>query len=246
MSNLNREEGSGSLSSLLHQVLAEWSKLYLHTSMPGIVESYDGSTRRARIRPALRLVMTGDEPGVDGEAIERSLAVNVPVAWPAGGGGAPAGWTMLGKLIAGDRGMLQFSERGLTEFKDTGVLATPDKARFFDESDCVFHPFDWGHPKDPTVVDADAAFAVQTYDGNTAILLKRGRIEFKVGTSTLVLTEATIRALVAGRNGDDRPQLSEGPHGETRNEAQDHRPRGRQPNGSWAPGKYEFDRFGRQ
>ena len=45
-------------------------------------------------------------------------------------------------------------------------------------------PFDWGHPKNPSVADA-AAFALQTYDANTSIQIKQGRILFKVGSTTL-------------------------------------------------------------
>ena len=88
MSNINRERNRDSLSTVLQEVLAEWAKLYLHTSTPGIVETYDPTTRRARVRPALRLVKTGDIPGEDGEAVERALAVNVPVMWLAAGGGS--------------------------------------------------------------------------------------------------------------------------------------------------------------
>ena len=183
---VNREQNFGNLSTVLRLALEMWSRVYLHTAMPGIVDAYSVSRRRARIRPALRLVLSGEVPGEDGEAMERSLAVNVPVMWPAGGGlvsGFP--------LAAGDRGLLIFSERGMTEFKQTGRLATPDKARFFDESDAVFVPGDFGHPQDLVIVDSAAAF-LQTYNGHTAFLLKEGRIELRVGGSTLVITESDI------------------------------------------------------
>lgn len=197
---LNHEVPQKRLSTVLRQVLEKWSRAYLHTGMPGIIDTYNATTRRASVRPALRLVMDGDIPGEDGEALERALAVNVPVMWPAGNGGSPNGMILAFPLQAGDRGMLSFSERGMTEFKATGELATPDKTRFFDQSDAVFYPGDFGHPTDPTIVDEDAA-SIQTYDGHTAILLKRGEIELKVGTSSVVLTQSTIEILAQAGSG---------------------------------------------
>lgn len=188
---LNHEVPQTSLTTLLRQVLEKWSRSHLHTAMPGIVDTYNDDKRRATVRPALRLVMATDIPGEDGEAVERALAVNVPVAWTAAGGGSPNGIMFVFPLKAGDRGWLMFSERGMTEFKETGDLATPDKARFFDESDAVFLPLDFGHPTDPTIVDNDAA-SLQTYDGNAAITLKRDRIKIEVGRSSITLTDDKV------------------------------------------------------
>ena len=183
MTIVNREHNFNSIPTTLQDVLDEWSRSCLHTAMPGIIDGYDVETRRARVRPALRLVLTGDRPGEDGEAMEQALSVNVPVMWAAGGGlvsGFP--------LEAGDRGMLVFSERGMTVFKQTGELATPDKARFFDESDGVFFPGDFGHPS-LTPYDAAAAF-LQTYDSNTALTVKEDQIRFRVGSTTLTVVPA--------------------------------------------------------
>lgn len=191
MSNVNRERDSESLSTVIDFAMTQFLRTHLHTAIPGIIDSYDVTTRRARVRPALRLVKTGDRPGEDGEAVERALAVNVPVAWAAGGGGAPNGLMSFIPLQAGDRGLLIFSERGLTEWKQTGELATPDKARFFDESDAMFFPFDFGHPADPTIVDSASA-SLQTYDGNTAFLVKQGEVKIKVGPLSITATESSV------------------------------------------------------
>ena len=185
---INRELNYNNFSTVLRVVLESWARTYLHTSMPGIIDEYDVTTRRARVRPALFLVMTGEEPGKDGESMERALAVNVPVLWSAGGG-----IMSFFPLSVGDRGMLVFSERGMTAFKQTGDIAMPDKARFFDTSDCIFMPGDFGHPTDPEIVDEEAA-SIQTYDGHTSIILKRGMIQLKVGESTIVMTEDDILA----------------------------------------------------
>ena len=45
------------LSTLLRFVLRQWSREELHTGMPGIVETYDAATRRARVMPGVRALM---------------------------------------------------------------------------------------------------------------------------------------------------------------------------------------------
>ena len=132
MSNINHEETNHSLTTLFRNVLFRWSKSALHTCRPGIIESYDPETKRARVRAGLRMVLTGAEPGEDGEAMEPAVSINVPVLFPFGGG-----HTMTFPLAQGDPVMLFFSERGLTEFKTTYALATPDKTHFFSEADAV-------------------------------------------------------------------------------------------------------------
>ena len=189
---VNRELNYNNFSTVLRLVLETWTRSYLHTAMPGIIDAYDVTKRRARVRPALFLVMTGQQPGEDGEAVERALAVNVPVMWHAGGE-----LMSFFPLEAGNRGMLMFSERGMTAFKQTGDIAMPDKARFFDESDCVFVPGDFGHPTDPTIVDPEAA-SIQTYDGHTSFTLKRGEVKIKVGTLTMVLDENRVTITTPG------------------------------------------------
>ena len=48
---LSREIDYRSLTTLLDHVLAQWAKHNLHTSMPGVIDSYDVAKRRARVRP---------------------------------------------------------------------------------------------------------------------------------------------------------------------------------------------------
>ena len=182
---LNREFNWESLSTLLEFVLEQWSRAALHTAMPGIIDSYDPETRRARVRPALRLVMSGEEPGQDGAAIERALIVDVPVMWPAG-----SIYTTLFPLDPGDRGMLVFSERGMTEFLLTGDLAMPDKDRFFDESDGVFFPSDFGHPR-ATPASLTGA-VIQTHDGRRSVRVEADSVELHCGNSYVQITEDEI------------------------------------------------------
>ena len=122
---VNREINWDTLSTTLEKVLHEWSKENLHTCMPGIIDTYDQEKRRANVRPALMMVMAGEFPGEDGEAMERALSVNVPVLWMA-----TSEYSMHGPLKPGDRGLLVFSERGIAAFKESGQMATPKKPAF--------------------------------------------------------------------------------------------------------------------
>ena len=188
---LNPEVDWRSLTTVLDKVLQEWSKSHLHISMPGLIESYDAATRRARVRPALRLVMAGALPGEDGKTMERALAVNVPVMWPAGGGR-----TALMPLNSGDRGMLLFSERGMTEFKTTGAISTPDKSRFFSESDGVFMPCDFGI--EPATPASATAAVLQTLDGSQSLVVDEDRVELRSGDTRVIATESGIQLSCSG------------------------------------------------
>ena len=188
---LNREINWSSLTTMLDSVLRDWSKTSLHTAMPGLIDSYDAATRRARVRPALRLVMAGEMPGEDGEAVERALAVNVPVMWMAGGG-----YSALLPLDPGDRGMLLFSERGMTEFKTTGALSTPDKSRYFSESDAVFMPCDFGI--EVATPASETAAAIQTLDGVRSVLVDTDRVELRCGGTRVTATSSGIELNCSG------------------------------------------------
>lgn len=125
MSAINREIDWSRLSTLLDFVLEQRLK-GVNTALPAIVETYDSATRRARVLPALRLLMT------DGTTQRRAPLVNVPVAHPSGGG-----FTLLLPLSAGDAVLLVFSQRGLAEFKRQFSESDPTADRLFDLSDAV-------------------------------------------------------------------------------------------------------------
>ena len=174
---IDREKNWDSLTTLLQHVLFQWAKDCLHTAMPGIIETYDPATRRARVRPALRIVLTED---AGGEELDRAPAVNVPVIFPAS-----AGYTMLFPLAEGDPVMLLFSERGLTEFKLTFETATPDRTRFFSESDGVALTGFGALAATPASL---TGALLQTTDGNRSVRVEEDRVELYVG-STFVRVE---------------------------------------------------------
>ena len=165
-SNLDQEVLFDNWTTLFKFVLFEWSKANLHTAMPGLVEVYDAERRRARVRPALRLIRANGEP------MERTPLVNVPVVFPAGGG-----FSFTFPLAAGDPVVLLFSERGIAAFKDSYELTNPTPGSFFSLSDAValpgFGPL--------TLTPASTTGATwQNHAGDTAIVVEPDNIHINV------------------------------------------------------------------
>ena len=164
----------GSLTTVLQFVLRQWAKAEIHTAMPGLVETYDPATRRARVRAALRLVTTTDTPGVDGDPMDRAPIVNVPVIFPSGGG-----FTMTFPLPEGSPVLLVMSERGVGDFKRTFEEANPTRGHFFAESDAMAIP-GFG-PLTVTPFDEEGA-TLQRDDGTAAVSVRSDRIDIHVAS----------------------------------------------------------------
>lgn len=181
MSNIDRDVDFSDLTTALRFVLDQDRKK-IHTAMPGIVESYDPASRRAQVRPALRMALT------DGGAQARAALVNVPVSFPAGGG-----YTMTFPLAAGDNVLLVFSMRGLREWRRTFAAATPGDGNILDGADAVavagFGPL---AITPATVTGA----ALQTTDGRQSVRVENDRVEVRAdGAVTIAATGAvTIEA----------------------------------------------------
>jgi hypothetical protein len=81
----------------------------MHTSLPGIVKSYDVATQTAQVQLAVQL---------EGESVPP--LDDVPVAWPGGAAGffhAP--------LSSGDTVLVVFSEEDFSGWYDTGSVSAP-------------------------------------------------------------------------------------------------------------------------
>ena len=97
---------------------SELLKHQVHTSLPGVVVSYDATTRRARVQPAVdHLVSPEGNPNAefgDLEPMPNPIILDVPVIFPAGGG-----YTVHFPLLPDDPVLLLFSERDIAAFKQT-------------------------------------------------------------------------------------------------------------------------------
>ena len=96
----------------------------VHTSLPGVVVAYDAATRRARVQPAVDLMLSPpDDPTADFGALipmPKPIILDVPVIFPAGGG-----YTVHFPLVKDDPVMLLFAERDIAAFKLTLEAGPP-------------------------------------------------------------------------------------------------------------------------
>ena len=116
--------------------------------IPGIIESYDGTKRRAVVRPALEACFT------DGSTVPRRAIANVPVIAPGCGG-----VTTTFCLTEGDAVWLAFSMRGMAKFKEEYVDEPATLTSFFSANDAVCFP-GFGPPL------TDANFAPSADEGH--------------------------------------------------------------------------------
>lgn len=105
----------------------------LHTSMPGIVESFDAENQLATIQPAIRRIFVTRDG--DKEILVPSdlpILINVPVIFPRGGG-----FSLTFPVSKGDECLLVFCERSIDNWHETGKVKSPGAKRFHSLSDAT-------------------------------------------------------------------------------------------------------------
>lgn len=173
MSNINRYIPRDTLTHTLGFVLQQRLK-DVHTALPGTVETYDPEAKRARVQPAIRLLLT------DGTTRRRSPLINVPVVFPSGGG-----YTLLFPVEAGDTVLVVFSQRGLAAFKRAFEESDPTLGHLFDASDGVALP---GFGALSVTPATSTGAALQTEDGATSIRVDGDTVEI------VAPAQVTVRA----------------------------------------------------
>jgi Phage protein Gp138 N-terminal domain len=98
----------------------------IHTSVPGIIQSYNPDTQTATAQPAIKRVFVEKGP------VDLPLCVDVPVSFPGGGG-----FHLTFPVGAGDECMLIFSERAIDHWHDKGGTQLPAEYRMHDMSDAM-------------------------------------------------------------------------------------------------------------
>jgi len=105
----------------------------LHTSIPGIIESFDATTQLATVQPAIkRIFVTRDG---DVEILVPSdlpILINVLVIFPRGGG-----FSLTFPVKKGDECLLTFCERSIDNWHNTGEVKEPSARRFHSLSDAT-------------------------------------------------------------------------------------------------------------
>jgi len=137
-------------------------KKSLYSVIPGVIETYNQTTKRCRVKPAINIRKTDDTTE------EQTAIINVPVVWPSGGG-----FTILSPLPAGTPVLIFFSQRGITKFKETFSTEDPGKGVFAKE-DAIVIPSFGGLSVSPATSDG---ICMQAEDGLNYIFVEDGDIE---------------------------------------------------------------------
>ena len=155
--------------------------LRVHTSIPGIVQSYNSSTRRAKIQTAIKMFNNETR-----RFVSRAPLVDVPVHTPSAGD-----YILHTHLKKHDAGQVLFSERGMTVFKQNLVESNSDRMGFHSEKDAVYFP-GYG-PAEGFVAIDDSGIAIQHKDGTKYTLLNDDKIEHKWNGKFITIDDDKIR-----------------------------------------------------
>jgi len=153
------------------------------TAIPGLIQSYDPATRRARVLPAINRILT------DGRSLQRPVIVDVPVIFPSGGQ-----FILHFPLQPNDAVMLIFSERGIQNFKESFTRQDATPGAMFEERDAVAFP-GFGSASGVEIADTDN-LCLQADDGEERIVIKENTIQIFVDA-----TDGEI--LIGGENGEE-------------------------------------------
>lgn len=101
----------------------------VHTSLPGVIESYDHATQKASVKALI------NKKYADGEDGEQPVIVNVPVVFPSGSDSG-----IFFPIKGGESCLLHFSERSMENFLALDGEQEPGDPRKFDMTDCICVP----------------------------------------------------------------------------------------------------------
>jgi protein gp138 len=175
------------------QLIIESSLSDVNTSLPGKIISYDAARNRAIVAPSLPKSLSSDD------ILDPPKIVEVPVVWPASGGGKAS---LTFPLQSSDGLMLSFQQRSLEGWLD-GNNQAPNDPRQHDLSDCVAHPGlspsgISAHPTD-VVLKFDKTFLQLTHDGQVIIGNDKANITIDA-SGHMTLNAQTIQINTPARN----------------------------------------------
>lgn len=152
----------------LIKLALDFRLLDLHVAIPGKVESFDGGTCKASVRPMVRRAVPTKTGGRRLEALP--VIQNVRVSYAGG-----KGFAVAYPLEAGDTGTIVFCEVPIAEWGRTGENADPGDLRRHDLSGAVFFPGLYTDGNKPTV--ATDGITLGKKDGSFVLKVKGDRVE---------------------------------------------------------------------
>jgi len=142
----------------------------LYTCLPGRIESYDPSTKKANVKPLLKRQMS------NGDILERPVIVNTPVVFLSSSDSI-----ISIPLKKGDGCLILFSQRSLDTWLDNGGDVLPNDPRQFDLSDAICIPGLFSF-KEPGRVPSGENIEIYNDSGSVEI---QGNSDFAVRFSAL-------------------------------------------------------------
>jgi hypothetical protein len=132
----------------------------VHTTMPGIVKSFDPKTQSAKVQPAIMRLWR------DGGWKALPECVDCPVQFPRWGN-----FIITGPVAVGDEGALHFSERSIDNWWARGGVQEQCEMRMHDLSDGFFAPGYSSKGRVPANISTDG-LEIRTLDGSTLFRLE--------------------------------------------------------------------------
>ena len=145
-------------------VAAREVQKHIHTSIPGIIQSFDPARQTATVKPAIKRIWVEDGP------IDLPNCVDCPVQFPRGGG-----LVHTFPVAAGDECLLVFSERAIDAWHSSGGTQEPSEYRLHDLSDGFAL---MGFSSLPNVIPNFfmGGSEVRTLDGQTVMRIEPGMV----------------------------------------------------------------------
>lgn len=187
MTILNPESDHAVPLTAIRTWVAEFIKNNIHTAFPGLILEYNEATKRAKVQPGVKMLMTLD---AGGGTPSRAPIFDVPVVWPGG-----AGLSFLCPLAKGNAVLLVCSERGLTEFKRQFAEGAPDPESLFSPADAIALPTFGGI----IVTKAGRGAVIQTEDGAVFLDIHSDGITLAKGNQVVTLTDNGLIADIEGK-----------------------------------------------
>lgn len=175
----------------------------LHTSIPCVVESFNGDGT-VNATPAIKRVLNEND-----EEITLPTLSEIPIIYPSVGK-----YRITFPIEKGDEGMLVFSEREINQFVEKGEITRPLMYRKHSISDAVFIPALISQGKRNNVSSSEG-LVLEEVSGGAKIELINGKINL-YGTIVMEsipgtgLTDITLNTHIHQGGGSGPPQVDGG------------------------------------
>lgn len=160
-----KEQFSDVVKTIAKSLISE-----LYTCLPGEIQSYDPSLKKASVKPLLKRQMS------NGDVLDRPVIVNVPVVFTGSNSAI-----ISVPLKKGDGCLLVFSQRSIDTWLDLGGDLLPNDPRQFDISDAICIPGLFSFASTGRVPSGDG-IEIYNDSGNVEI---QGNSDFAVRFSAL-------------------------------------------------------------